>query len=101
MLQFEKMTVKAQEALRQAQEVAARHENQQIEPLHLLEALVAQKDGVVSPLLARLGIRAEGLNQENRARSCKAAKSFRFRSTTPGKGAQRGAGTRLRRSEEF
>src|SRR5271169_5351608 len=64
MLQFEKMTVKAQEALRQAQDVAARHENQQIEPLHLLEALVAQKDGVVSPLLARLGIRAEALNQE-------------------------------------
>src|SRR5271166_6243011 len=64
MLQFEKMTVKAQEALRQAQEVAARHENQQIEPLHLLEALVAQKDGVVSPLLARLGIRPEALNQE-------------------------------------
>ena len=64
MLQFEKMTVKAQEALRQAQEVAARYENQQIEPVHLLEALVAQKDGVVSPLLARLGIRPEALNQE-------------------------------------
>jgi ATP-dependent Clp protease ATP-binding subunit ClpB len=64
MLQFEKMTVKAQEGLRQAQEVAARYENQQIEPVHLLEALVAQKDGVVSPLLARLGIRPEFLNQE-------------------------------------
>src|SRR5258708_6185117 len=64
MLQFEKMTVKAQEALRQAQEVAARYENQQIEPVHLLEALVAQKDGVVPPLLARLGIHVEALNQE-------------------------------------
>src|SRR5271163_5023372 len=64
MLQFEKMTVKAQEALRQAQEVAARYENQQIEPLHLLEALVAQKEGVVSPLVARLGIRTELLTQE-------------------------------------
>jgi len=64
MLQFEKMTVKAQEALRQAQEVAARYENQQIEPLHLLEALVSQKDGVVSPLLARLGIRPEALQPE-------------------------------------
>jgi ATP-dependent Clp protease ATP-binding subunit ClpB len=64
MLQFEKMTVKAQEALRQAQEVAARYENQQIEPLHLLEALVSQKDGVVSPLLARLGIRPDALHLE-------------------------------------
>jgi ATP-dependent Clp protease ATP-binding subunit ClpB len=64
MLRFEKMTVKAQEALQQAQEVAARHENQQIEPLHLLAALVVQSDGVVSPLLARLGIRSEALSQQ-------------------------------------
>jgi ATP-dependent Clp protease ATP-binding subunit ClpB len=58
------MTVKAQEALQSAQDVAAKHENQQIEPVHLLAALVAQPDGVVSPLLARLGIRSELLNQE-------------------------------------
>jgi ATP-dependent Clp protease ATP-binding subunit ClpB len=64
MLRFEKMTVKAQEALQQAQEVAARHENQQVEPVHLLAAMVAQADGVVSPLLARLGIRSEALSQE-------------------------------------
>jgi ATP-dependent Clp protease ATP-binding subunit ClpB len=64
MLRFEKMTVKAQEALQSAQEVAARHENQAIEPLHLLAALVEQRDGVVAPLLARLGIRSELLLQE-------------------------------------
>jgi ATP-dependent Clp protease ATP-binding subunit ClpB len=58
------MTVKAQEALQSAQEIAARHENQQIEPLHLLSALVTQADGVVAPLLARLGIRSELLTQE-------------------------------------
>jgi ATP-dependent Clp protease ATP-binding subunit ClpB len=63
MLQFEKMTVKAQEALRTAQDVAAKHENQQIEPVHLLAALVSQPDGVVPPLLARLGIRPETLQQ--------------------------------------
>jgi ATP-dependent Clp protease ATP-binding subunit ClpB len=64
MLRFEKMTVKAQEALQQANDVAARHENQQIEPVHLLSALVSQTDGVVPPLLARLGIRTEALTQE-------------------------------------
>ena len=64
MLRFEKMTVKAQEAVQSAQEVAARHENQQVEPVHLLAALVAQTDGVVPPLLARLGIRSETLSQE-------------------------------------
>jgi ATP-dependent Clp protease ATP-binding subunit ClpB len=64
MLRFDKMTVKAQEALQHANDVAARHENQQIEPVHLLEALVSQTDGVVPPLLARLGIRPEALTQE-------------------------------------
>ena len=64
MLRFEKMTVKAQESVQSAQEVAAQHENQQIEPIHLLAALVAQTDGVVPPLLARLGIHSEALNQE-------------------------------------
>src|SRR5579864_1197985 len=63
-LRFEKMTVKAQEAVQSAQEVAARHENQEIVPLHLLEALIAQTDGVVPPLLARLGVRSETLSQE-------------------------------------
>jgi ATP-dependent Clp protease ATP-binding subunit ClpB len=64
MVRFEKMTVKAQEALQSAQELAGRHQNQQVEPVHLLAALVAQKDGVVAPLLARLGIRAEQLSQD-------------------------------------
>src|SRR5216684_6935 len=64
MLRFDKMTVKAQEALQSAQEIAGRHENQQIEPIHLLAALVAQTDGVVPPLLARLGIRTEALSQD-------------------------------------
>jgi ATP-dependent Clp protease ATP-binding subunit ClpB len=64
MLRFEKMTVKAQEAVQNAQQVAAQHENQQIEPIHLLAALAAQADGVVPPLLARLGIQIEALHQE-------------------------------------
>src|SRR5579863_7895301 len=64
MLRFEKLTVKAQEALQDAHEVAARHENQEITPLHLLAALVNQADGVVPPLLARLGIRKEALSND-------------------------------------
>jgi ATP-dependent Clp protease ATP-binding subunit ClpB len=64
MIRFEKMTVKAQEALQSAQELAGQHQNQQVEPVHLLAALVAQKDGVVTPLLHRLGIRAEQLSQD-------------------------------------
>jgi ATP-dependent Clp protease ATP-binding subunit ClpB len=64
MLRFDKMTVKAQEALQQAQEIAGSHQNQAVEPIHLLAALVYQADGVVPPLLARLGIRSELLTQD-------------------------------------
>jgi len=55
MVRFDKLTVKAQEALQEAQELAARSGQQQIEPLHVLWALVAQGDGVVPPLLEKLG----------------------------------------------
>jgi ATP-dependent Clp protease ATP-binding subunit ClpB len=64
MLRFEKLTVKAQEAVQSAQEIAAQHENQQIEPIHLLAALVAQEGGVVPPLVNKLGMRAEVLSQD-------------------------------------
>jgi ATP-dependent Clp protease ATP-binding subunit ClpB len=54
-LRMDKLTVKAQEALQAAQELTARSGQQQIEPLHILWALVAQGDGVVPPLLEKLG----------------------------------------------
>jgi ATP-dependent Clp protease ATP-binding subunit ClpB len=64
MLRFDKLTVKAQEALQAAQEMGARSGQQQIEPLHLLWALVAQGDGVVPPLLSKLGVAPEVLAKE-------------------------------------
>jgi len=64
MLRFEKLTVKAQEAVQQAQELAGREGQQQIEPLHLLAALVEQTDGVVLALLTRLGVRPETLHAD-------------------------------------
>ena len=53
---FDKFTVKAQEALQGTQDVAGRFGNQQMEPLHLLLALIEQKEGIVPSLLARLGV---------------------------------------------
>src|SRR5712691_1553231 len=82
MLRFEKMTVKAQEAVQSAQDIAASHENQQIEPIHLLAALVAQADGVVPPLLSRLGIRTEALSQEIERRSVACRRCRVLRSST-------------------
>jgi ATP-dependent Clp protease ATP-binding subunit ClpB len=53
---FDKYTVKAQEALQATQEVASRHGNQQMEPVHLLLALVEQTEGIVPAILTRLGV---------------------------------------------
>src|SRR5690242_956146 len=64
MLRYDKLTVKAQEALQTAQDIAAKAGQQQIEPMHLLAALVGQRDGVVPPLLNRLGARPESLEPE-------------------------------------
>jgi ATP-dependent Clp protease ATP-binding subunit ClpB len=64
MLRFDKLTVKGQEALQAAQEMGARTGQQQIEPLHLLWALVAQGDGVVPPLLEKLGVSPTALASE-------------------------------------
>src|SRR6202042_428406 len=64
MIRSDKFTVKAQEALQAAQEMGERSSQQQIEPLHLLWALVAQGDGVVPPLLEKLGVSPTTLASE-------------------------------------
>ncbi len=53
---FDKFTVKAQEALQATEDVASRFGNQQLEPAHLLLALVEQAEGIVPAILARLGV---------------------------------------------
>ena len=90
MLRFDKMTVKAQEALQESQEIAARHEQQEIAPLHLLRALVAQADGVVPSLLTRLGVRTEALAGEiERELGWRVLRKIRRRGKTRGGGIRR------------
>jgi ATP-dependent Clp protease ATP-binding subunit ClpB len=55
-LRFDKLTIKAQEAFGSAQSLAAKEKHQVIEPLHLLKALLLQKDGIVVPILDKIGI---------------------------------------------
>jgi ATP-dependent Clp protease ATP-binding subunit ClpB len=50
-----KLTIKSQEAVRQAQQLAQARNHQMVEPAHLLYALLSDPDGVVYPLLQRLG----------------------------------------------
>ncbi len=61
---FDKLTLKAQEAVQSAQALADRESQQQIEPEHLLAALLQQQDGVVGPVLGKLGARAEAIRRD-------------------------------------
>ena len=54
-MRLDKFTLKAQEAVQEAQAIAERMNHQQIETAHLLSALLSQDDGVVPPLLQKLG----------------------------------------------
>src|SRR5260370_24132260 len=55
MIRFDKLTLKGQEALQAAQSHAQEKNNPQVAPEHLLWALIEQKDGVVMPILQKLG----------------------------------------------
>ncbi len=50
-IQWEKMTVKSQEAVQAAQREAAANGNPEVLPLHLLRALLEDREGVVLPVL--------------------------------------------------
>ena len=64
---FDKFTLKAQEAVQAAQALADRESHQQIEPEHLLVALLGQPEGIVGPLLGKLGVRGDALRREAEA----------------------------------
>jgi ATP-dependent Clp protease ATP-binding subunit ClpB len=55
MARFDKFTLKSQEAVQAAQDIAGKHHHQQMEPEHLLLALLDQQEGVVVPILKKLG----------------------------------------------
>jgi ATP-dependent Clp protease ATP-binding subunit ClpB len=61
---LDKLTIKAQEALARAQSAASDHGNPEIDPLHLLAALLFETDeGVIAPILERIGVNRGQLEQ--------------------------------------
>jgi len=58
-MRFDKFTVKAQEAVVRAQEIAQQADHPEVTPLHLLASLLAEADGVVIPLLQKVGANPE------------------------------------------
>jgi ATP-dependent Clp protease ATP-binding subunit ClpB len=60
-MQLDKFTLKSQEALQDAKNIAERNNHQQIDVEHLLLALLGQKEGTVIPILQKLGASPEGI----------------------------------------
>ena len=59
----DKLTTKFQEALGDAQSLALAHDNQFLEPVHLLAAILHDKDGSAVSLLERAGVNVSGLTR--------------------------------------
>ena len=60
----DKLTTKFQEALGEAQSLALAHDNQVIEPVHILAAVLADGEGSSRSLLERAGVNVQSLTRE-------------------------------------
>src|SRR5687767_893963 len=59
---FNKLTLKAQEAVAGAQSLAQERGNPEMTPLHVLAALVKESEGVVKPLFEKIGVNLRQLD---------------------------------------
>ncbi len=64
MVQFDKFTIKAQEAIANAQKIATEQNNQNVEVEHLLQVLLEQEDGIVFLILKKMEILIEDLKTD-------------------------------------
>jgi ATP-dependent Clp protease ATP-binding subunit ClpB len=60
-IKWDKFTVKSQEAIQGAQGYAAENGNPEVLPLHLMAALLEDKEGVVLPVLEKVGVPVQQL----------------------------------------
>ena len=60
-IKWDKLTVKSQEAMQGAAGHAAENGNPEVLPLHLLAALLEDKEGVIIPVLEKVGVRVQQL----------------------------------------
>ncbi|HEX4486829.1 MAG TPA: ATP-dependent chaperone ClpB [Terriglobales bacterium] len=55
-IRWDKFTLKAQEAIQRATELASEHGNPEVLPLHVLASLLEDKEGIVPPVLEKIGM---------------------------------------------
>jgi ATP-dependent Clp protease ATP-binding subunit ClpB len=63
-IRWDKFTVKAQEAVQRGNDLASEHGNPELLPLHLLAALLEDKEGIVPPVLEKIAIGPQGVFSE-------------------------------------
>ncbi len=63
-IRWDKFTLKAQEAVQRANELASEHGNPELLPVHLLAALVEDKEGIVAPVLDKIGAGVQAVLHE-------------------------------------
>ena len=63
-IRWDKFTVKAQEAVQRANELASERGNPELQPLHVLAALLEDKEGIVPPVLEKIGIGPQAVLNE-------------------------------------
>ena len=72
-IRWDKLTVKAQEAMQRANELASEHGNPELQPVHILAALLEDHEGIVAPLLERVGTAGAAAVQAEAMRADRAA----------------------------
>ncbi|MCA1950600.1 MAG: ATP-dependent chaperone ClpB [Treponema sp.] len=65
-MNYDKLTIKAQEALQEASSLAQKNDQTQVELEHILLALVEQEGGIVAPIIEKIGADPELVSQEAR-----------------------------------
>ena len=63
-IRWDKFTVKAQEAVQRASQLASEHGNPELLPVHLMAALLEDKEGIVPPVLEKIGIGPQAVLNE-------------------------------------
>jgi ATP-dependent Clp protease ATP-binding subunit ClpB len=63
-MRLDKLTLKAQETIQVSQQLAEKSGHQQIEPEHLLSAILELQEGAIPPLLAKIGVNQAQLKRQ-------------------------------------
>jgi ATP-dependent Clp protease ATP-binding subunit ClpB len=63
-MRFDRFTIRGQEAVQEAIGIAEKNQNQQVEPEHILAVMLEQKEGVVRPILGKIGANVQAITND-------------------------------------